>query len=381
MTLPQSNIVPLPKPAKPSAFEGTQHTNLVRSKATGVLFVKATVHGHSIKKSLKTKSVEIGLKRRDAALEKARRKYGVVRTEGMTFASLATVYCQKIADDPDLRDSSKRYRVETVGAIERTWPELLAGEIDRLTVEDFAEWSVKIRPLYSAPRYNAMLETMRAVLKPAVENGVFFENPITEGIAKEKIKRASVVIEDKGVPTLKQLEALFRELKPKGERYTKGERRSPAYFWVRFLRHFSLRIGTARSLTTAMVHRESSEFQIPGELVKWGVKGKIYRVPIFPAMEKVLDELDNEYGKDRQMVLPKNFSRKVLESACERVGISPTLTPHSFRHIFSTYAILATKDIPLVAVWRGDKDKGKTLLGTYAHLVDDYSKRMAKRLK
>lgn len=221
-----------------------------------------------------------------------------------------------------------------------------------------------MRPRYSAPRFNGCLGTIKQIFDLAVERRQIAENPAA------RVKLARVVIRDKPAYTESQLKKLFAELKA---------RKSHAYFLAKFLCYFSFRIGTAVKMTPAMVDRKKREFHIPREIIKWG-RDPVYRVPIFPPMAKLLDELDARFGKDREKLLPIGTAKNVLYSACKSLGL-PRLTHHSFRHIFTTHAIMNGVDIPTVAKWRGDKDGGAMLLKTYHHLIDEHSAKMAKKVR
>jgi integrase len=70
---------------------------------------------------------------------------------------------------------------------------------------------------------------------------------------------------------------------------------------------------------------------------------------------------------DDSPLLPIKRPQRALRTACKVVGIVPALTPHKFRHIFSTR--MAEKNVPyaIAAKIRRDSDGGKTFMKVYVH--------------
>jgi integrase len=203
------------------------------------------------------------------------------------------------------------------------------------------------------------------VLEVAVEAGARTDNPA------EKLEPAEIRHKEKTVPSFAQMARLFAALK---------RRRGHAHFMARFLYYFSLRVDTAVHLTPAMVNRKAHVFEIPGELVKRGRAGEVVTVPIFPQMAELLAELDAKLGKRRKRVLPVTTIFKTLRLVCADLKL-PAMNHHSFRHAFTTHAILKGIDVRTLAKWRNDKDGGAMLLRVYSHLIDGESRAKAAQLR
>src|SRR6185369_1564425 len=107
--------------------------------------------------------------------------------------------------------------------------------------------------------------------------------------------------------------------------------------------------------------------------------GKPKTVPFVAGLADVLKDLkaiDDGSG----YVLPRPEIRRALGTACAKAGL-PHLTHHDFRHMFSTRCIESGVDVPTTARWLGHQDKGVLLSKRYFHLLDDHSRRMAKKVK
>lgn len=68
-----------------------------------------------------------------------------------------------------------------------------------------------------------------------------------------------------------------------------------------------------------------------------------------------------------------------LKIACERVGCM-RLGHHTLRHYFATFTLGSGVPVTIVAEWLGHRDKGATLLRTYAHVIRAHSAHYAKRI-
>lgn len=366
MSLPAENIIPLPapKPRRPSKWERTRESNLVRYAPTGAYYIRAKVHGRSFVRCLHTKSVEIARLKRDEALRNERARRPRRAGTDLTWADFAAEYADAVRADPDLKPRSRDYRLETLHAIRRTWEGIDGLPAASFTTAACEQWAKDARETYSATRFNGCLQTLRAVLGLAVKAHELSENPAAS------VRSASVTVREQWVPDSGQLKKLFAAM---------AEHGAESALLARFLAYFPFRIGTARQLRPEHVDRKRKEFAIPGELVKWGEPGRIYRPPIIPPMEAVLNALDRRYGKDRDELLPVKDCRKPLTRACAKLEY-PRMTPHAFRHCFTTHCLLSGVDVRTVAEWRGDKDGGAMLLKIYAHLVDKHSRRMARKV-
>ncbi len=100
-----------------------------------------------------------------------------------------------------------------------------------------------------------------------------------------------------------------------------------------------------------------------------------------PMNSELRDLLKGLIGKRKSGPLLKIADCKNgLANACKKVGCI-RMTPHDLRDIFATRCIESGVDIPTVSKWLGHRDGGALLMKTYAHLRDEHSKAMAKKVK
>jgi integrase len=94
---------------------------------------------------------------------------------------------------------------------------------------------------------------------------------------------------------------------------------------------------------------------------------------------EVLAALMKDHKGDGPLVPVKN-PRKALQTASKLAGITPPVTPGALRHFWSSRAMESDIPVHVIAAMRGDRDGGKTLLKTYAHLRDAHVREMVARL-
>jgi integrase len=140
---------------------------------------------------------------------------------------------------------------------------------------------------------------------------------------------------------------------------------------IEFLGHSGLRISGAKNVRWPDVKEDRIEYRTKG--------GRLCSVPIINGMREVLERL-RKLDDGSGYVLPRGTIKKGLKIACARAGLRP-LNHHDFRHMFVTRCIESGVDIPTVARWIGHKDGGSLLSKRYFHLLDEHSRRMARRVK
>lgn len=247
-----------------------------------------------------------------------------------------------------MKPRTRDYHRELIEYIGRKWPEKFTSQADEISDPDLGIFIGRIQGL-SDSRFNGIVTMLRATVPAA-----------------KKLRRRRLRIKER--PLLSQLEfsRLLEELD--------GRPRSHAGLVIRFLAHTGLRINEARQIRWQHVHEDF--LLVPGALTK-NEKPKV--IPFVNGIEHVLEELRGVAG-DSTAVIPQAECKRSLRTACERAGL-PRLTHHDFRHLFTTRCIESGVDIPTVARWRGDSDGGAMLVKTYFHLLDEHSRRMARRVR
>ena len=72
--------------------------------------------------------------------------------------------------------------------------------------------------------------------------------------------------------------------------------------------------------------------------------------------------------------------QKSIDRACEKLGI-PRMTPHDFRHFYTTKGVENGVPMSVLGSWRGDVNGGATALTHYYHIRDEEHQKIASKLK
>lgn len=247
-----------------------------------------------------------------------------------------------------VKPRTQKYHQELIGYIGRKWPEKFLVDVDGISEEDVGTFIGRIKSL-SDSRFNGTVTILRATVPAA-----------------KKIRRRPVRLKERALISQLEFSRLLKELD--------GRPRTHAGLIIRFLAHTGLRINEARQVRWTYIHK--NYFRLPGSVTK---NGRPRLIPFVNGIRKTLEALRQVAG-DRDKVIPQAECRRSLRTACELAGLH-RLTHHDFRHLFTTRTIESGVDIPTVARWRGDIDGGAMLVKNYFHLLDEHSRRMAKRVR
>jgi integrase len=247
-----------------------------------------------------------------------------------------------------VKPRTRKYHQELIAYVGRKWPEKFLEDVDSISIEDVGVLIGRISVL-SDSRFNGIVSMLRATVPAA-----------------KKIRRRRVRLKERDLLTQLEFSRLLDALD--------GRPRSHAGLVVRFLAHTGLRINEARQIRWEHVHEDF--FLLPKSMAK-NEGGRV--IPFVNGIRETLKALRSVAG-DRETVIPQAECKRSLQTACELAGLH-RLTHHDFRHLFTTRCIESGVDIPTVARWRGDKDGGAMLVKTYFHLLDEHSRRMAKRVR
>jgi len=299
-----------------SQWQKTQFANLRKFVSSGVYFVKAKVRGRVIRKSLKTKSLEIAKAKLDVLLAEERARLPE-RDEDWTFKQLIEAYNAEIDGNYMLEPRSKEYRKETAKMIQNTWPGLDDISPRKLSADDIKEWSRKVVKRYAPSRFNGAVETFRAILKLGMERGIVGENVAMQ------IKRVSVPVKPPSLPSSEEFHEVLKVL-------DSHPLRADAAKLVRFLAYTGLRVGAVPKVYPSNIDLERNEFILPPIKRQ---KTEV-RMPMIPELRSLAQQLLAEHQGDGPLFAIAN-PRRALPTACKKLGIS-RLTPHKLRHLFAT---------------------------------------------
>jgi integrase len=364
------NLIPIYDTAmknetKQSSWQKTRYANLVRYVPSGTYFIRAKVNGKLIRETLETDVETVARLKLGDRLAALRNQPRITSAAKMTFGDAAAIFKADIAASRDLKPLSKEYRLHTLAAIIRTWPDVEKTEIKRLTDRDCEHWASKYADDYSPSRFNGTIQTMRAIFDVAMAKGAIASNPTA------KIKQLGVKQKEMTLPTHDQFLKIL-------EIMDKRNYLSPCSAdLVRLLAFSGIRKGEAHNLSWADVDFDAGRIRVKGD-PETGTKNSESRsVPMIDDLRGLLKRLHKPGATGR--VIELNECRYSLETACQMAGCKK-ITHHDLRHLFATRCIESGVDIPTVSRWLGHQDGGKLAMKTYGHLRDDHSAEMARRV-
>ena len=351
-------------------WQRTRLQNLVRHKS-GRYYARAFANGKEIWKSLKTSHLGVAEARLAEFLKehRQRRSNGEVSAK-MTFGEAAAIHLRNLNDDPDLKESTRRYWRECLAALQKTWPGLSQIAVRKITQSDCREWASAYAKTASPTRYNNTLSVLRHVLNVAVECGVVYSN------AAAAVKRVAVRGKRVSLPTTDKFNSLIAEMRAGHTRDSINCADLAAG-----LAFTGCRISEAREIAWLDVDFEAGEIVVRGD-AKTGTKNwELRRVPLIPDARSLFQRMLSERAGESldAKLFRVGECEKALDRACKNVG-ADRITHHDLRHLFATRCIESGVDIPTVSRWLGHKDGGALAMKTYGHLRREHSIAQAQRV-
>jgi len=235
----------------------TPVANLVRYEPSGVYFVRAKVGGKLIRKSLETNVLSIAKLRLSDLLksehQKSERKSSVDLGK-LTFADAREIFTKRMDDDSNIKRSTKRYQRELFVAIRKSWPDLDATDVKRISKARCLEWRAAFGKGYSGTRINGAISVLRRVLEIAVEKGILYDNP-ARGLPRSKVRQKNLQL-----PEPAQFEAFTHSIATAG-----GSSSRDCAALVSFLAFGGFRVGEAKRITWADCNFENEEITVRGD--------------------------------------------------------------------------------------------------------------------
>jgi len=138
--------------------------------------------------------------------------------------------------------------------IHRSWPDLAATAINRISKSDCLDWLASFAKRYSPTRVNGAISVLRRVLEVGVEQGLIYYNPA------KSIPRATVRQKQLTLPEMDQFDAFIHEVKAGG-----GSHGRKNAILVRFLAYGEFRISEAKNVTWADCNSDKAEITVRGD--------------------------------------------------------------------------------------------------------------------
>ena len=143
--------------AKPSLWQSTQFSNLIRYIPSATYFARVRVGGKLIRKSLHTDILSVA-KLRLADFVKEEREAAASNDSGsrgiMTFGDCAKLFLAQTEASTLLKPKSKKYRADAVDSIRKSWPGIDSRDVRQISIAQCETWAAKLSGNYSGSRYN-----------------------------------------------------------------------------------------------------------------------------------------------------------------------------------------------------------------------------------
>ena len=356
------------------SWQKTSYANLIRYAPSGKYFARIRVGGKLIRQSLKTKVLSVA-KLKLADLEKQERS----KLEGQQslvegtafFRDVAKEYVERLDGMPNLKPRTKAYYKERLTAMQKSWPELNATDVRKLSENDCRQWAAKYSKHASPTNYNNTLIVLRAILAIAVEHGIRYGNPA------QNLKRVRVNKKELTLPSQKQFQELVQEIRrvPFGPGLASAD-------LVEFLAYTGLRVKSeAAYVTWGDCDFERGEIVVRGNPDTGTKNSESRRVPMIPDCRLLLERLRAKRANENPSAVVMRVSecQGGITRACKVLGVV-RFTHHDLRHLFATSCIESGVDIPTVSRWLGHKDGGALAMKVYGHLRNQHSANMAQKV-
>jgi integrase len=357
-----------------SAWVKTPVANLVRYVPSGTYFARVRVGGKLIRQSLKTDKISVARLRLTDLVKEEREKLEAraEATKGrMTFGEALGIYRERLEGNPAIKPSAKLYRRKCIDALLKSWPELEAKDVKRISERECLAWAARFAQAYSPSVYNNTVGTLRQILSLATEEGARYGNPAM------RIKKVKVRAKTLHLPTHAQFAAFADAIATAGAWCSRE-----CADLVRFLAYGGFRKGEAANITWADCDFEREEILVRGDAETGTKNWTVRRVPMIPDMRQLLERLRGErLGEEATTpVMKVRECQKAMDRAAKIAGMY-RITHHDLRHLFATRCIESGVDISTVSRWLGHKDGGALAMRVYGHLRNQHSQEMAKKVK
>jgi len=197
----------------PSDWVKTPVANLVRYKPSCIYFARVRIRGKLFRHSLKTDVISVAkLRLRDFIRDKQEDlgDNSAILSGKMTVADALAIFRQRLDGQQDITEGAKVYRRKCIEALLKSWPDLEAKPVGKVSKDDCLEWAKKFAKDYSPSVYNNTVGTLRMILDIAVEKGARAKNP-AQFITKRRVVQRELVL-----PSPSQFEDFARSIERAG---------------------------------------------------------------------------------------------------------------------------------------------------------------------
>lgn len=334
---------------------------LYRHQSSGVYYALVKRGGKQHRRSLKTTDRALANRRLPQFRSDVSRLDPKAGASRVTFGDFSGKHLPKLC--AHLKPSSVRRREVCLKQLVAFFGELPFRKLSRA---DCDRWAARRSQEVAAATFNHERDTLRLVLRHAVEEGLILENP-AHSITRRRVGKRPMLIPSRD--EFARLVQAIRALDPRAQ---------PGADLVELLAYSGMRLREATELLWGDVDFGRGVFVVTGG--ERGTKNHEARtVPLFPAMRALLQRLRKSPQEAAAHVIAINDAKRAIDTACRKAEL-PHYSHHTLRHYFASNAIEAGIDFKVIAGWLGHKDGGILVAKTYGHLRDTHSFEMAKRM-
>jgi len=362
-----------PPTARPSSWQSTSFSHLVKYKSSCTYFARFRVGGKLIRRSLKTQSLSVAKLRLtdlEGAERRANESSAALKSGRLLMGDVLNLFNSRSAENAHIKPSTRKYHEEVIKALLKTWPGLEGIDVRQITAQGCIAWAAKVAGRYSPVRHNAMVGVLRQLLNLAVDAGAIYQNPAA------KVQKARIRATTLALPSREQFTRFLATIRGAGGRDSRN-----CADLVSFLAFGGFRKGEAANVTWADCNLQTRTITVRGDektgTKNWGTRA----VPMTTSMVDLLERLQAERGRGSKEgpVMQVRECQKAMDRAARLVGME-RITHHDLRHFFATNCIESGVDIPTVSRWLGHKDGGALAMKVYGHLRDQHSSEMARKV-
>ena len=337
--------------------------NLLRNAASGQYYVRIKRSGHQIWKSLKTDKITVARLRKQPAIDKimAQGSNDSLSRDNLTLGECAAAYLaqrfKRGSNSEPLKPSALLYRNRSVAMLRENCLNFDARLAQMFTVQDCHTLMDRLRAKYSARRFNGALWALRGVLEVATDADVIPKNPAL------KIQPARIDAAVMNLPAEEKIELLMEHLRRARQHPNRPPHSFDSFLFCSIMLESGQRPGAIALLRPEHINLKRGTV----DWVPFKHSHVTDRLPMSRRMRAIFKLLLRKHPGGSVPLLPIHSPARALRTASRKLGVKPPLTPHSFRHVWSTRMAEMGVAPALAAKMRRDKDGGTMFLRTYVH--------------
>jgi integrase len=331
---------------------------LYRYSSTGGYYARIKSRGQEIRRSLTTTDRDLA-KRRLAKLKDDLLKIDPAKGK-ITLAELCDQYLRTVQHQKAKTIERKTLIVQR---LKDEWPGGSDCSLGKIRPSDIQLWLAQYK--FGSASRNLHLACTKDIFDMAVGDGIIASSPASN------LKAVKLDKPIRKTPTIEKFKAIVANVRSQP---FNADAQESANF-IEFLGLAGLGQAEAGSLTWGDIDWRSERITTFRHKTKSG-----FAIPLYPQLRPLLEKLKGERNPPSdEHVFKIKDAKKALAASCKRLGITP-YSQRAFRRLFITRAIQKGVDVKVIAEWQGHKDGGKLILGTYSHVFDSHSSRMAQLL-